>query len=63
MKSDYQVIALVDDDEDTVNLFTSFLRENGYDVIGFTNRFLLLDHILSHDNKFRLILIDYKMVC
>ncbi len=61
MKSDYQEIALVDDDEDTVNLFTYFLRENGYDVFGFTNPLLLLDYIFSHDNQFRLILIDYKM--
>ena len=55
MKPDYQqAIALVDDDEDTVNLFTYFLRENGYNVIGFTDHLLLL-------NQFRLVLIDYKM--
>ena len=54
-------IAIVDDDEDTVNLFTYFLRENGYDVIGFTDPLLLLDYIFHHDIKFRLILIDYKM--
>ena len=62
MKTDYQqAIALVDDDEDTVNLFTYFLRENGYGVIGFTNPFLVLDYILHHNNQFRLILIDYQM--
>jgi CheY-like chemotaxis protein len=62
MKSDYQqAIALVDDDEDTVNLFTYFLRENGYDVVGFTDPLLLLDYILHHDNQFRLVLIDYNM--
>src|SRR5688500_5968084 len=62
MKSDYQqAIALVDDDEDTVNLFTYFLRENGYDVIGFTDPLLLLDYILHHDSHFRLVLIDYQM--
>lgn len=61
MKPDYQSIALVDDDKDTVNLFSYFLRENGYDVIGFTNPLLLLDYILHNDIKFRLILIDYKM--
>ena len=62
MKPDYQqAIALVDDDKDTVNLFAYFLREKGYDVISFTDPFLLLDYILHHDNQFRLILIDYKM--
>ena len=61
MKSDYQAIALVDDDEDIVNLFTDLLRESGYDVFGFTNPFLLLDYIHHHNNQFRLVLIDYKM--
>jgi two-component system chemotaxis response regulator CheY len=61
MKSDYRAIALVDDDEDTVNLFSYFLRENGYDVIGFANPLLLLDYILHHDNQFRLVLMDYNM--
>ena len=62
MKSvDYKSIALIDDDKDTVNLFTYFLRENGYDVIGFTDPLLLLDYILHNDNKFRLVIIDYRM--
>lgn len=62
MKSDYQqAIALVDDDEDTVNLFSYLLRENGYDVFGFTDPLLLLDYLRHHDNQFRLILIDYKL--
>ena len=62
MKPDYQqAIALVDDDEDTINLFTYFLREKGYNVSGFTDPLLLLDYIHHHDNQFRLILIDYKM--
>ena len=61
MKSDYRAIALVDDDEDIVNLFTELLRENGYDVYGFTNPFLLLDYIQHHNNHFHLVLIDYKM--
>ena len=62
MESDYPMsIALVDDDEHIVNLFTSFLIEKGYDIIGFTNPFLLLDYVLNHSNKVRLVLIDYRM--
>jgi FixJ family two-component response regulator len=62
MKSDYhQAIALVDDDEDIVNLFTELLKGNGYDVYGFTDPFLLLDYIHHHNNQFHLVLIDYKM--
>jgi DNA-binding NtrC family response regulator len=61
MKPDYQAIALVDDDEDIVNLFTELLRKSGYHVYGFTNPLILLDYIHNHNNKFRLVLIDYKM--
>jgi DNA-binding NtrC family response regulator len=61
MKPDYQAIALVDDDEDIVNLFTDLLRESGYDVYCFTNPLVLLDYIHHHNNQFRLVLIDYKM--
>jgi len=61
MKSDYRAIAIVDDDEDIVNLFTDLLRESGYDVSGFTNPLVLLDYIHHHKNQFRLVLIDYKM--
>lgn len=46
------VISLVDDDEDIVNLFTYLLKENGYDVIGFTNPLLLLDYIHYYNNHF-----------
>ena len=61
MKSDYKAIAIVDDDEDIVNLFTDLLRESGYDVFGFTNPLVLLYYIHNHNNQFRLVLIDYKM--
>jgi CheY-like chemotaxis protein len=61
MKSDYLAIAIVDDDEDIVNLFTDLLRDSGYNVVGFTNPFLLLDYIHHHHNQFHLVLIDYKM--
>ena len=61
MESEYQAIAIVDDDEDIVNLFTDLLRKSGYDVYGFTNPLLLLDYIHHHNNQFRLVLIDYKM--
>ena len=61
MKSDYRAIAIVDDDEDIVNLFTDLLRKSGYDVYSFTNPLVLLDYIHHHNNQFRLVLIDYKM--
>ena len=61
MKSDYKAIAIVDDDEDIVNLFTELLRGSGYDVYGFTNPLVLLEYIHHHNNQFRLVLIVYKL--
>ena len=61
MKSDYKAIAIVDDDEDIVNLFTELLRGSGYDVYGFTKPLVLLEYIHHHNNQFRLVLIDYKL--
>jgi FixJ family two-component response regulator len=55
-------IAIVDDDEDTVNLFTELLQENGFEVIGFESPFSFLDYFSQNpDHKFSLILIDYMM--
>jgi hypothetical protein len=36
----HKSIAVVDDEEDIVTLFTDVLQENGYSVMGFTNPFL-----------------------
>jgi FixJ family two-component response regulator len=49
MKSDYKAIAIVDDDEDIVNLFIDLLRESGYDVFGFTNPLVLLYQIATSE--------------
>ena len=54
-------IAIVDDEHDTVELFTYILSTNGYNVAGFTNPLLALEHIKENHEKFDLILCDYKM--
>ena len=54
-------IAIVDDEPDTVQLFTDILSTNGYNVAGFTNPLLALEHIKENQEKFDLILLDYKM--
>jgi CheY-like chemotaxis protein len=53
-------IAIVDNEHDTVELFKDILT-NGYDVTGFTNPLLALEHIKENQEKFELILCDYKM--
>ena len=54
-------IAVVDDEEDNVTLFTKLLQENGYHVMGFTNPLFILDYIREHPDIFDLIIIDYRM--
>ena len=61
LESKYKIVAIVDDEEDIVTLFTEVLQENGYHVMGFTNPLLILDYICEHPNRFDLIIIDYKM--
>ena len=54
-------IAIVDDEEDIVSLFTEILQENGFLVIGFTNPLFIIDYIRDFPVQIGLILIDYKM--
>jgi two-component system response regulator (stage 0 sporulation protein F) len=54
-------IAVVDDEEDNVTLFTKVLQENGYRVMGFTNPLFFLDYIREHSDIFDLIILDYRM--
>ena len=60
---DYQhkSIAVVDDEEDIVTLFTDALEENDYQVMGFTNPLLFLDYVREYPDRFDLIIVDYKM--
>lgn len=57
----YQSIAVVDDEEDIVTLFTDALEENDYHVMGFTNPLLFLDYVREYPDRFDLIIVDYKM--
>jgi DNA-binding NtrC family response regulator len=54
-------IAVVDDEEDNVTLFTKVMQENSYHVMGFTNPLFFLDYIREYPDKFSLIIVDYRM--
>ena len=54
-------IAVVDDEHDTVELFKDILTTDGYDVAGFTNPLLALEHIKENQEEFDLVLSDYRM--
>jgi two-component system response regulator HydG len=54
-------IAVVEDEEDILTLFTEIIRENGYPVIGFTKPSSFVEYLRIHRNEIDLILIDYKL--
>ncbi len=54
-------IAIVGDEPDCVPLFKDILSTNGYNVVGFTNPLLALEHIQENQEEYDLILSDYKM--
>ena len=56
-----QSIAIVEDEEDILTLFTEIIRQNGYPVVGYTNPISFVRYLRTHQDKFVLILIDYKM--
>jgi DNA-binding NtrC family response regulator len=55
------LVAIVEDEEDILTLFTEIIRENGYTVVGFTNPISFIEYLRTRQDKFDLILIDYKM--
>jgi DNA-binding NtrC family response regulator len=56
-----QSIAIVEDEEDILTLFTEIIRQNGYPVVGYSNPISFVRYLRTHRDKFVLILIDYKM--
>ena len=56
-----QSIAIVEDEEDILTLFTEIIRQNGYPVVGYANPISFVRYLTTHQDKFVLILIDYKM--
>ena len=54
-------IAILDVEPDYVQLFKDILLTNGYNVVGFTNPLLALEHIQENQEEYDLILSYYKM--
>lgn len=61
MSLSFPSVAIVDDEEDIVNLFTEVLQVNGFVVMGFTNPLFIIDYIRDFPEQIKLILIDYRM--
>jgi len=56
-----QSIAIVEDEEDILTLFTEIIRQNGYPVVGYANPISFVRYLRTNQDKFVLFLIDYKM--
>lgn len=52
---------VVDDDPDTLYLFETVLRINGYNVIGFLDPIPAFEYIKVHHEDYSLVLTDYRM--
>jgi DNA-binding NtrC family response regulator len=54
-------IMVVDDDPDTLYLFETILRTNGYNVIGFLDPIPAFEYIQVYHEEYSLVLTDYRM--
>ena len=55
-------IAIIDDDQDLLNIFSEALKISGYDdVSSFSDPLLAYEHIKENPNKYSLLIIDDKM--
>lgn len=58
---DYETIAILDSDMDTLDLYTYSLQEFGYSVKGFADPHSLLEFIHSYPTQIGFLIIEYKM--
>ncbi len=54
-------IAIVDGEQDILNLFLEVLDDEGYQTRGFTNPGPFLEYLKQHKDEFDFVILDYKM--
>ncbi|HET7644376.1 MAG TPA: response regulator [Nitrososphaeraceae archaeon] len=59
--SDYETVAILDEDTDILNLYTFSLSEFGFSVKGFFNHESLLEYIRNYPNEIGFLIMEYKM--
>jgi DNA-binding NtrC family response regulator len=52
---------VLDDESDITTVITTSLRKNGFNVFGFTNPFLALEHLQMNFKDYGIILSDIRM--
>src|ERR1041384_3123224 len=56
-----QRVAVIDDEEDLVQLFVEAFKAHGYDVRGFSDPLAAFEHLYSHHSDYSLVLTDVRM--
>jgi DNA-binding NtrC family response regulator len=54
-------IAIIDDEQDILNLFLEVLEDEGYQTTGFTNPVSFLEYIKQCKDEFDFIILDYRI--
>jgi response regulator RpfG family c-di-GMP phosphodiesterase len=52
---------LVDDEKDVLDLFSEYLRSNGYNIISFDNPVKALEYFYKNTNNCSVVITDYRM--
>jgi len=59
-KNNYYIL-LVDDEKDVLNLFSEYLKSNGYNIISFDNPVKALEYFYENTNNCSVVITDYRM--
>jgi response regulator RpfG family c-di-GMP phosphodiesterase len=52
---------LVDDEKDVLDLFSEYLKSNGYNIISFDNPVKALEYFYKNTNNCSVVITDYRM--
>ncbi len=52
---------MVDDEKDVLDLFSEYLRSNGYNIISFDNPVKALEYFYKNTNNCSVVITDYRM--
>jgi response regulator RpfG family c-di-GMP phosphodiesterase len=53
---------LVDDERDVLDLFSEYLKSNGYNIIPFDNPVKALEYFYENTNNCSVVITDYRML-
>lgn len=52
---------MVDDEKDVLDLFSEYLKSNGYNIISFDNPVIALEYFYKNTNNCSVVITDYRM--